>query len=111
MGECNFVDYEVRAADISEGQHGDPLGRIFQVLRRCLDFEATWIGFDNTIENVFWPCDSAAHSRIERYGNGPLDANAMAPMLAKPAPIDYCGCARACHLSHPLGLDTSATAP
>ena len=53
MGERNFVDYEVRAADISEGQHGDPLGRIFQVLRRRLDFEATWIGFDNSIEDVF----------------------------------------------------------
>jgi hypothetical protein len=53
MSERNFVDYEVRAADISEGQHGDPLGRIFQVLRRRLDLEATWVGFDNTVENVF----------------------------------------------------------
>ncbi len=53
MGERNFVDYEVRAADISEGQHGDPLGRIFQVLRRRLDLEGTWVGFDNTVENVF----------------------------------------------------------
>ena len=53
MSERNFVDYEVRAADISEGQHGDPLGRIFQVLGRRLDLEATRIGFDHTIENVF----------------------------------------------------------
>jgi hypothetical protein len=53
MGERNFVDYEVRAADISEGQHSDPLRRIFQVLRRCLDLEATRVGFDNTIEDVF----------------------------------------------------------
>jgi len=53
MGERNFVDYKVRAADISEGQHGDPPGRIFQVLRRCLDLEATWVAFDNTIDNRF----------------------------------------------------------
>jgi hypothetical protein len=53
MGERNFVDYEVRAADISEREHGDPLGRIFQVLGRRLDFEATRIGLDNTIKDVF----------------------------------------------------------
>jgi hypothetical protein len=52
MGERNFIDYKVRTPDISEGQHGDPLGRIFHVLRRRLDLEATRIGFDDTIENV-----------------------------------------------------------
>jgi hypothetical protein len=53
MSERDFVDYKIRAAHISEGQDGDPLRGIFQVLWRGLDLEATWIGFDDTIKDGF----------------------------------------------------------
>jgi hypothetical protein len=53
MSERDFVDYKIRAADVSKGQDGDPLGGIFQIVWRGLDLEAPRISFDNTIKNGF----------------------------------------------------------